>query len=167
MNESQDPAVTLAEYARGPEQLESIVAGLSDEALDSGPVGGGWTIRQIVHHIVDGDDLWKMCIKAALGNDHARFGLPWYWDIPQERWAESWRYAERAIEPSLALLRANRAHILQLLDGIPGAWERLITVDWSSGQSDEGTIGDVIAMQAQHVCGHVEDIRRIRQACEQ
>ena len=61
--------------------LEAAVAGLSENELDS--PRGGWSIRQIVDHIVDGDDLWKTCIKAALGNSEGQFSLLWYWDLPR------------------------------------------------------------------------------------
>ena len=162
MTDSKDPNSILILYAQGPQQLEAAIGGLSDEALDTAPADGGWTIRQIVHHVVDGDDLWKTCVKAALGNENARFSLPWYWSIPQDRWAESWSYAGRAVEPSLRLFRANRAHIVQLLERVPGAWDRPVTVEWSSGESERRNVGRVIEMQAEHVRGHVEDIRRIR-----
>ena len=55
-------------FKRGPGILENALAGLSDTELDYVPSNGGWSIRQIVHHLVDGDDLWKMYIKIALGN---------------------------------------------------------------------------------------------------
>lgn len=41
-----------------PEDRDDIIS----RYLDAMPSGGGWTIRQIVHHIVDGDDIWKLCI---------------------------------------------------------------------------------------------------------
>jgi len=43
--------------------------------------------RQIVHHIADGDDLWKTYIKIALGNEQAEFTLAWYLAFPQTEWA--------------------------------------------------------------------------------
>ena len=47
-------------FKRGPGILENALAGLSDTELDYVSSNGGWSIRQIVHHLVDGDDLWKM-----------------------------------------------------------------------------------------------------------
>ena len=52
-------------FKRGPGILENALAGLSDTELDYVPSNGGWSIRQIVHHLVDGDDLWKMYIKIT------------------------------------------------------------------------------------------------------
>jgi len=42
-----------------------------------------------VHHLADGDDIWTICIKAALGNSEGLFSLQWYWDKPQTEWAEN------------------------------------------------------------------------------
>jgi uncharacterized damage-inducible protein DinB len=74
MNAPESQTSVVARYAEGPAQLEQAIAGLQDADLDASPVQGGWTIRQIVHHIVDGDDLWKVGIKAALGNDQGEGG---------------------------------------------------------------------------------------------
>ena len=94
---------TLAQYADGPAQLEAALIGLTESDLNLAQTTETWTIRQIVHHIVDGDDIWKTCIKAALGNSEGLFSLQWYWDRPQTEWAETWGYANRRIEPSLVL----------------------------------------------------------------
>jgi len=103
----------LAQYAEGPALLESALAGLTESDLDLALSVDSWSIRQIVHHIADGDDIWKTCIKAALGNSDGLFTLQWYWDKPQMVWSENWTYASRGIESSLALLCANRRHIME------------------------------------------------------
>jgi hypothetical protein len=148
------------------------LAGLSEADLDLALSEDRWTIRQIVHHITDGDDLWKICIKAALGSRRgeprtpgpAVFGFPWYWDRPQDEWAEKWAYATRPIEPSLALLESNRCHVVQLLRQVPDAWTGCIIVRWPSGQEQEVTVAWVVEMQTRHVVGHLDDILAIRKA---
>jgi hypothetical protein len=162
--QAHDPNAILALYEDGPEQVQAALAGLSQAELDAAPDAENWSIRQIVHHVVDGDDIWKTFVKIALGNSEATFELQWYWDIPQTAWAESWAYADRGIEPSLALLRANRRHVAQLLRVIPDAWERSLTIKWPGGDLQQVTVGWVIEMQSRHVMGHVEDIQRIREA---
>lgn len=78
MDAPEDQASAMSRYREGPSLLEAAVTGLKDDVLDSVPSGGGWTIRQIVHHIADGDDIWKLGIKMAVGNDQAEFALGWY-----------------------------------------------------------------------------------------
>ena len=158
-----DPSTTLACYADGPAQLAAALLGLKEADLDLGPAEGGWTIRQIVHHIADGDDLWGACVKMALGSQTG-FSLQWYWARSQDEWAEVWHYADRALEPSLALFRANRAHIVQLVEQVPDAWSRHMLIQMRDGSERSVTIGDVISMQAGHAQGHIADIRTIREA---
>ena len=71
----------LARYMDGPPLLKRTLDGLCPNDLDKPPVNGGWTIRQIVHHVADGDDIWKTCIRIALGNEEAEFTLGWYWSL--------------------------------------------------------------------------------------
>ena len=163
MTEQVDKSeVILAQYADGPVQLESVLVGFTESDLDLAQTTETWTIRQIVHHIVDGDDIWKTCIKAALGNSEGLFSLQWYWDRPQAEWAENWHYANRSIESSLALLRANRHHIVELVQQTSDAWEKSIRLKWPDREEVRITVGDVLEMQARHVAGHINDIQTIR-----
>jgi hypothetical protein len=162
--QTYDPDAILARYADGPAQLEAAIGGLTETDLDMAQSADTWTIRQLVHHIVDGDDIWKVCIKAALGNSGGVFSLQWYWEVEQDTWVERWDYAGRAIGPSLALFRANRRHVVQLVGQNPDGWERHMRIQWPHRPEEERiTVGDVIEMQANHVAHHVDDIRAIRQ----
>jgi uncharacterized damage-inducible protein DinB len=156
-----DQSSLLSRYLQGPELLEQAVAGLRDAELDASPSQGGWTIRQIIHHVVDGDDLWKIGIKAALGNEEGEFTFEWYWGLPQDTWADRWAYAQRPVEVSLALLRATRAHIAELLERVPDAWSRSIRVRTRQG-TERVSVSKVIEMQTNHVVHHVERIAAIR-----
>ena len=161
--QSDTTSESLAQYADGPAQLEVALNGLTESDLNLALTADSWSIRQMVHHLADGDDIWKICIKAALGNSEGPFSLQWYWDKPQMEWSENWKYASRSIEPSLALLRANRQHIVELVQRIPNAWEKSIRLKWPDRQEEERiTVGDVLLMQARHIVGHINDIQTIR-----
>ena len=149
---------TLRRYVDGPALLENTLSELQLTDLDKPPADGGWTIRQIVHHIVDGDDIWKTCIKIALGNDQAEFTLSWYWSRTQEDWAERWAYSSRSLEESLALLKAIRNHVCQLLTMRPDGWTRSAVVRDSKGTLERVTVGFVVEMQADHLMHHVNRI---------
>lgn len=161
--QERNPETILARYADGPAQLESAISGLKESELDLAQSSDSWSIRQIVHHVADGDDIWKIAIKAALGNSSGTYSLLWYWDKPQDEWVESWDYASRGIESSLGLFRANRRHMVQLLQPIPDAWERHIFIQRPDGEKRQTTVGYIVEMQADHVQGHIDDIRRIRE----
>ena len=162
MKAPDDQDSVLARYMGGPALLERALAGIQDTELDAPPPQGGWTIRQIVHHIVDGDDLWKTCIKAALGNEQAEFSLEWYWTQPQEVWAKNWAYENRSLDVSLDLLKANRNHIHQLLGHVPDGWHRSVGFRKSNGEIEQLPVGAAVEIQAGHVEHHVKRIRAIR-----
>jgi hypothetical protein len=150
-------------YARGPAELDTALAGLSEQELDLTQTDGEWSIRQLVHHIADGADLWKMPLKAALANPGSLYRHDWY--TPDNAWAASLDYAGRAIEPALVLFRANRAHVLQLVRHMPNAWEQSIRFEAPYlPEPEQVTVGEIIKMQATHALSHCEEIRQIRRA---
>ena len=166
MNPPDNRDAVLARFKEGSLLLERAIADLPDAVLDARPSQGGWTIRQIVHHIVDGDDIWKICIKAALGNEQAEFTLAWYWALPQDRWAERWKYEDRSLDVSLALFKANRDHILQLLEHVPDGWCRSVGFRKPDGEVERVPVGFVVEMQTDHVVRHVNRILAIRRERE-
>ena len=157
----EDRLGVMARYREGPALLEEAVMNLTDADLDATPSGGGWTIRQIVHHVVDGDDIWKLGIKMAMGDEQAEFALGWYWGMSQETWGDRWAYSRRSLGASQSLLKAIRTHVLQLLESVPDAWDRAVVVRKPDGEMEQVPVGFVIQMQADHVLHHVKRIRGI------
>ncbi len=162
MKAPDDQNSVLARFMKGPALLECALAGVTDAELGAPPSQGGWTIRQIVHHLVDGDDLWKIGIKVALGNEQAEYSLDWYRTQPQEVWAEKWTYANRSLDVSLALLRVIRNHVDQLLGQVPEGWHRSVGFRKPNGEIERLPVGAIVEMQADHVEHHVKQIRTIR-----
>jgi hypothetical protein len=153
----------MERYAAGPDRLEAALAGLDEAGLDAAPAGGGWSIRQIVAHVVDGDQLWTLGLKATLGGEGVTFDFQWYWAHPQEEWAGCWGYSRRPIGPALDLLRANRRHVAQIVEHLPGAWDRCAAIRVPGQKELPITVGAIVAMQAQHIVEHVDTIVAIRQ----
>ncbi len=151
----------IPRYIEGPILLERALTGLKEADLNNAPSKGKWTIRQIVHHIVDGDDIWKTCIKQAIGNDQSEFSLDWYRALSQDTWADRWAYDQRPIEASLALLKAIRDHVVQLLDYVPDGWNRAVGFREPNSKIEMVPVGFVIEMQADHVAHHVNQIEAI------
>lgn len=161
MKSPVDKDAVIARYLEGPTLLESALAGIKEADLDTAPAKGGWTIRQIVHHIADGDDLWKTGIKQALGNDQSEFSLDWYRALPQGTWADRWAYAQRPIAVSLALLKATRDHVIQLIEHVPDGWHKSIGFREPDGNIVIVPVGFIIEMQADHVVHHLKQIAAI------
>src|SRR5215470_5525894 len=57
---------SLVRYAHAPKRLEAAVDALAEGDLDTERAPGEWTVRQLVHHIAEGDILWAGAIRAAL-----------------------------------------------------------------------------------------------------
>jgi hypothetical protein len=152
----------LARYAEGVIQLDEVLAGLSESGLDLSRDQGKWTIRQIVHHIVDAEDIWKTCIKAALGNPGCTVDLNWY--IIDNKCAEPLDYARRPITDSVELFGATRRHIVELVNYLPHAWERSFTItrsDIPDGKTFK--VGNVIGFQNAHLERHIKQIQKTRE----
>lgn len=158
---SHAPEEVLAQYTEAPQKLEMVLAGLSGSTLDLATAPGQWTIRKIVHHLAESASLFMMQIKTALADSGTVFIRNSY---NQETWPETLDYAGREIEPSVALVKAIHAHIVQLVQHVPDYWERYVMAK-AIDATDEGrknTVGDWLEAMAGHIWEHCEEIREIR-----
>lgn len=93
-----------------PVRLMAAVQGLSEEQLESVYRPGGWTLRQVVHHVAD-----------SHLNSYTRFRLTLTEDTPtikgyeQERWANLPDARSAPVLVSLVLLEALHRRWVQLL----------------------------------------------------
>jgi uncharacterized damage-inducible protein DinB len=55
---SRDELITL--YASLPERLAAAVNGLSDDQLNLTGGPDEWSVRQIIHHLADGQAVWSL-----------------------------------------------------------------------------------------------------------
>jgi DinB superfamily len=159
-HELETPEAILTRYTAGADELGHAVAGLAEPSLDLARAAGKWTIRQIVHHVVDGDHLSSMWIRAAIARPGCTMALDWY---DQESWAQMLYYPGRAMASALALLRANRGVIGELVAHFPDAWERSVLTTWPDMPDGyERAVGSTLLIQACHVPWHIRQIRETR-----
>ncbi len=84
-----------------PEKLRAEIQHLRDEQLDTPYRDGGWTVRQVVHHLAD-----------SHMNAYIRFKLAMTEEVPtikpyfEDRWAELHEAKHAPAELSVALLEA-------------------------------------------------------------
>jgi len=157
---SPDPAEVLSKFQAAPSELEALLSDVPPSRLELEAHPGGWTIAEVAHHITDGDDLWKACILAGLGDAVPVFSLEWYWSLPQDKWSQWWHYASRAIADSLAMFRANRSITATMLARTPRWWAREVTIKSRNGELETQTVLDIVESQADHAMQHIEDIRK-------
>ncbi len=140
----------LGEIEALPRALRDAVAGLSDEQLDTAYRPGGWTLRQVVHHIPDSHLNSYVRFKWALTEDE-----PDIKTYEEARWAELADYRTVPIETSLDfldLLHRKWAALLRALT--PEQWSRrFVHPEW--GKIDLATTAGVYAWHGRHHLAHI------------
>jgi hypothetical protein len=163
MSTLHDPL--LKRYLKLPERLEAAIAGLDEAQLDL-TLGTGWSIREYVHHTVEGELMWQLFLRAILGTDGIELPIQWYFAMPQDDWAERWAFRKRLVEPTLALFRGSNASLVELLRNIPAeAWKHYGGVTWPGDAKETRlTVRDIVLIHLGHMDQHTADIQAIRTA---
>ena len=149
----------LERFISSRERLRAATQNLTAAELDTPSEPGGWTVRQIIHHVADDGDVFSLCIKKAIATPGAavRFeGFP-----GNEAWAEGLGFERRAVETSLALIDAHRAAIAALVSDFPDAWEQPVQFFNEAGEA-AGTfsVGQMVGMLGDHLVEHVASIEK-------
>ena len=106
----------IQEIADTPANLRASVAGLSAEQLDTPYRPGGWTVRQVVHHVPDSHMNSYVRFRLALTEDE-----PTIKPYDESRWAELADSRTARIETSLALLESLHERWVLLLRSLSPA----------------------------------------------
>jgi catechol 2,3-dioxygenase-like lactoylglutathione lyase family enzyme len=155
------PEETLALYSRGGEDVEAALAGLTEADLDLTRAPEEWSIRQIVHHLSESESLFLLTLKSALAQSGSTYIRNPY---DQAHWAEALAYKERAVEPSLALIKASRQHLAHLMQHIPDYSERYVLLKFANeeGEGRKITVGEWLGIMNRHLAEHCAEIRETR-----
>lgn len=102
-----------------PTQMRRAVEGLSEEQLDTPYREGGWTVRQVVHHVADSHMNSFVRFKLALTEEKPTI-KPYMEDL----WAKHEDY-KLPVDISLNLLEGLHARMVVLLENMREQdWER-------------------------------------------
>ena len=107
---SADREAFIAQIAELPGELRRAADGLNDDQLDTPYREGGWTPRQIIHHLADSHINSIVRFKLALTEDE-----PTVRPYDQERWAETGDVIGVPVAPSLALIEGLHERWVRLL----------------------------------------------------
>lgn len=152
---SEQESLTL--YIAGVNELEAAIANLSESDLELSLQADSWTIRHIVHHLADTETLFVWWLKSALVESGRTYTQNW--PTSNDVVAASLQHEKRAIAPSVALVRATRTHIAQLISYIPDAWEHYTQDE----HGEKMTVRTLINLLATHSLEHIDEIVAIRQ----
>ena len=99
-----------------PERLRTAVSGLSEAQLDTPYREGGWTVRQVVHHVADSHAMSYTRFKLALTED-----WPTIKPYDEAAWANLADSRTLPVEVSLGLIAALHARWVALLESMTEA----------------------------------------------
>lgn len=140
-----------------PAKLKQAVSGLSGEQLDTVYRAGGWTIRQVVHHVTDSHINSYTRFKLALTEDN-----PAIRPYEEADWAELPEAKSGPIELSLPLLEAlHKRWVVMLKSMNPGDTERKL---YHPGSKQQMTIASLLHLYAWHCDHHLAHITNLRKS---
>jgi uncharacterized damage-inducible protein DinB len=142
--------------AAAPSQMRAAVAGLDEAQLDTPYREGGWSVRQVIHHVPDSHLNAYTRLKLALTEDD-----PIIRPYDEALWAGLPDSRDTPIDVSLTLLESLHARWVTLLRSMSADDFRrtlrhpdhpgILTVDW------------LVAMYAWHSRHHVAHVTALRE----
>ena len=138
-----------------PARLREAVTGLADSQLDTPYREGGWTVRQVVHHVADSHANAYIRIKLALTERE-----PTIKPYDENAWA-ALPDSRLPVAPSLAIVDGVHARWAALLRAMePGQFAR--TLRHPEYPDAPMTLDHLVQMYAWHSRHHVAHITALR-----
>lgn len=145
----------VARLAAQPVTFRAVVEGLSEAQLDTPYRDGGWTVRQLVHHVADSHINAYLRVKLALTED-----VPTVKPYDQDAWVQLADIAAVPPSVSLQLFEGVHARLLAVLRAMSPAEFRRRLMHPENGPM---TIDDVVNMYAWHGDHHIAHVRALRE----
>ena len=138
-----------------PAALRSAVQGLTPQQLDTPYRDGGWTVRQVIHHVPDSHMNAYIRFKLALTEDE-----PTIKPYLENLWAELEDTKTTPPEVSLALLDQLHSRWVRLLRAIkPEQWKRTFRHPEMGQVSLEKNVA-LYAWHGKHHVAHITELRK-------
>jgi len=144
----------LDDIEQTPARLREAVRGLSDPQLDTPYRDGGWTVRQVAHHVPDSHMNAYIRFKLALTEDD-----PTIKPYMEDRWAEL-PDSKAPIENSLVILDSLHRRWTPLLRNLSDAdWKRTFRHPELGSMPLEKSLA-LYAWHGRHHVAHVMELRK-------
>jgi uncharacterized damage-inducible protein DinB len=146
----------IADIEKTPAALRDAVRGLTAAQIETPYREGGWSVRQVVHHVPDSHMNAYVRFKLALTENE-----PLIKPYAEDRWAKLEDSRSTPLEVSLTLLEALHHRWVRLLRSMelePEQWERTFR------HPEIGTVslGKSLLLYAWHGRHHVAHITELR-----
>lgn len=153
MYATDERTAKIARIAACPPALRAAVADLTDEQLDTPYRDGGWTVRQVVHHLADSHANAYLRFRWVVAEDH-----PTLKTYDQDVWAR-FPDSRMPIAPSLMIVDGLHERWTNFLSSLPEeAWSRTA----NHPERGEISLEDLLDMYSEHGVNHVKQIADLR-----
>jgi uncharacterized damage-inducible protein DinB len=139
--------------AAAPDRFRDAVRGLSDEQLDTPYREGGWTVRQVCHHVADSHMNSFIRFRLALTEDE-----PTVKPYDEAKWALL-ADAAMPVEPSLCLLSCLHHRMVVMLRSLSDADFSRTFRHPQNGLMDLNTNLALYAWHSRHHEAHITSLR--------
>ena len=153
---SSDPAVRAGQITSLrllPSALQNAVYGLTQPQLDTPYREGGWTVRQLIHHIADSHANAYIRTKLALTED-----WPTIKPYDQDAWAHL-ADSRLPIDGSLAMIAAMHERWVALLESLSDTDFERGYIHPENGRQNLATVLAVYAWHSRHHTAHITNLR--------
>ena len=137
-----------------PKRLCAAVSGLSNAQLDTPYRDGGWTVRQVVHHISDSHANSIIRFKLALTED-----WPTIKPYDEKAWAELPDSKSLPLDSSLGVITGMHERWVALLEAMSEADFQRGYVHPERGKQDLATALAIYAWHCRHHTAHITALR--------
>jgi hypothetical protein len=145
------------EIAEAPARFRAALAGLSEAQLNMPYRDGGWTVRQLVHHVADSHMNAYVRTRLALTEDN-----PTIKPYDEQLWAELADAKTFPVEVSLKLIEAMHLRWAGLLETLNAdQWSRSLTHPVNGPMTLESMTA-LYAWHSNHHIAHITELRRSR-----
>ncbi len=148
-------ATSIEQLAAAPAAMRAALHGLSDAQLDTPYRPGGWTVRQVAHHVPDSHLNMYVRLKWTLTEDR-----PTIKAYDEVAWAELEDSRSTPIEVSLRLLESVHHRIDRLLRAMS---EADFVRRYVHPETGEHTLHHLLGLYAWHGRHHVAHVTALRQ----
>jgi uncharacterized damage-inducible protein DinB len=144
----------IQEIADTPAKLREAVRNLSQEQLDTPYRPGGWTVRQVVHHVPDSHLNSYIRFKLAVTEDQ-----PAIKPYKEHLWAELVDAKSSPIEPSLTLLESLHYRWAIFLRSLGAADFAKTVIHPENGTMNLDRLLQLYAWHGRHHVAHITSLR--------
>ena len=154
-NTPEQRAAAIDDIAAAPLKMRRAVAGLSEAQLDIPYREGGWTVRQVVHHVPDSHMNSYIRFKFAL-TEHEPTVKPY----DEAIWANLIDARTAPVEPSLILLEGLHYRWVLLLRALSDADVRRKFTHPELGVVEIDKYISLYAWHSKHHVAHITSLRK-------